>query len=401
MLFATVFAVTALQLSGVAAAADDGWLDSPLEPAAGGYTFRAADGTPMRWQRLAPAYVAWSLDQRDPGGPVAFAGVPATMKGLFETQDCESVGCHIYKLEGGGVQTLASQGSGYGIMDVGISRDGTEIAAISINTNPDIELQGRILSWRDGKLGVRSVRKQAFAIEDLDRGFAAIAGHTVYEGGVGGWQVWQPGPSCAFYDIAVNGNRVLLAGYSGTYLGRFGPNRTRPGSARGRRRHRGTRGRDPNRVRPDAVRRIGPASDAVWSSRDGETIAISPIAADAELTISGDRGKTWREQQLVDRVGAGACANIAGNDALDCNDNVPGARLDMHLIAGTGLDDLWAFGGRADIPGGRVYRYAGSDRWERIPFPADIWSASDAVVLEHGRPLVASMEGIFQAEPVG
>lgn len=389
MLFATVFAVTALQLSGVAAAADDGWLDSPLEPAAGGYTFSAADGTPMRWQRVAPAYVAWSLDQRDPSGPIAFAGVPATMNGLFETQDCESVGCHIYKLEGGGVQTLASQGSGYGIMDVGISRDGTEIAAVSINTNPDVELQGRMLSWRDGKLGVRSVGKQAFAVEDSDQGFAAIAGSIVYRGHSGRWRAWRPGPSCSFYDIAINGRRVLLAGFSGTYLGGLGPSHPRKEASRKR------------KARPQRVRRIGPASDAVWSSGDGKTLAISPIVEDAELMLSNDGGSTWRPQQLVDSVGAGVCGNQAGNDAMDCNDNVPGARLDMHVIAGGGADDLWAFGGRADIPGGRVYRYAGSDRWERIPFPADIWAASDAVVLERGRPLVASMEGIFRAEPVG
>lgn len=136
-------------------------------------------------------------------------------------------------------------------------------------------------------------------------------------------------------------------------------------------------------------------------SATAATIAISPIAADAELMISRDGGSTWRRQQLIDEFGAGTCANTAGNDAGDCNDNVPGARLDMHVITGSGPDDLWAFGGRADIPGGRAYRYAGSDRWERVPFPADIWSASAAAALEHGWPLVASVEGIYKAVPLG
>lgn len=362
----------------------------PVAAAApGDNTFTSTDGTPVHWQRIAPEYGAWSIDQRGPNGPIVFAGVPATLSGTFETQDCQSVGCHLYKLDGGTVQTLTSQGSGYGIMDVGISKDGGSVAAVSIDTDPGVAEQGRLISWRQGQVAVHGLRQQAFAIEDLGVGFAAIAGESVFTSKSGAWKRWLPGPTCAFYDIAVVGDRALLAGFSGTYLGKLGGH---PAKHRRRARHRH------QQRRRESIKRIGPAADAVWSSRDRTTIAISPISSDSELAISRDGGTTWKNQQLVDQIGTDQCANKAGNDANSCSDNVPGARLDIHAIAGTGPDDLWAFGGRADIPGGRVYRYSGSDRWERVPFPADIWFASDAVVLERGRPLVASMDGIYRAD---
>ena len=101
---------------------------------------------------------------------------------------------------------------------------------------------------------------------------------------------------------------------------------------------------------------------------------------------------------MVDKLGWKVCEGSVRDLSNDCSDDAAGARLYISAIKGTGPDDLWVLGSRADIPGARIYRYRSGDSWERISFPVESWPASDAVFPEPGRPLVATMEGIFLFE---
>lgn len=348
-----------------------------------GIFFLANEGQTMRWQRIAPGYGAYSLDQRKPEGPMVFAGGPDTIEGIMQSLYCEAVGCHVYRLgQDGQVKRLFSEyegKDGFGIVEVALSGDGGMVAASSINSFDQGDgsysvpkMQGRVWLWRDGSVSRHTFKEQTLAVATVGGRFIAAAGSGRLLQSIGsGWRSLRPGPSCAFYDINSDGPKVLLAGYSGTYaLNRRG-----------------------------VARKVGPFSDTVWSSHDGRAQAIGRVSSTNPLLLSRDGGGSWKRQVLIDEVGAGRCQNRV-NDASACNDNVDGARIGFKKIAGTYPDDLWAFGGRADIPGGRVYRYISGDRWQRVPFPADIYWASDAVLLNRGRPLVATGEGIWQAAPV-
>ncbi len=369
--------------------------DLRLHVSAQNVTFAGADGQQMQWQRVAPEYAAIAIDQRTPDGPIVIAGVPNTMDGLLETQMCEAVGCHVYKMDadGGNVVKLFSEydgkNDGFGFMRVAISDDGHRVAAAAIDTfnqgggsYSTPSKQGRSWLWREGKIAKRTVTQQMLTIatrkKNKSKGKASTAskkGNSFLAAGGKGlvlktsssrWRKSSSGPSCAFYDIDTNGPRTLMAGWSGTYkLSKHGE-----------------------------ARKIGASSSSVWSDDKGKTIAINLVAGSGgDLAMSGNSGRSWKSQKLIDNVGQGDC------DGHPCNDNAEGARLGFDEIAGTGSDDLWAFGVRADTPGGRVYRYRGDNTWVRIPFPSEIFSASGAVVLEQGHPLVATGEGIWRAVP--
>ncbi len=238
--------------------------------------------------------------------------------------------------------------------------------------------QVRAWLWRNGKITKRAVTQQMMAVATRKRSTvkrkassASVKGNSFIAVGGNGlalrtkgrkWFKSSPGPSCAFFDVDTNGPRTLLAGWSGTYrLNKSG----------------------------EALN-AGPSSSVVWGDDSGRTIVINTVMG-GELAMSRNSGRSWKRQKLVDSVGQGDCKGHP------CNDDGEGARLDFAEITGTSSGDIWAFGYRADTPGGRVYRYAGNSTWERIPFPAEIFAASDAVVLEKGHPLVATGEGVWRA----
>lgn len=367
----------------------------PIDTPKQDVTFTGTDGQKMRWQRVAPGYAAFSIDQRTPDGPIVFAGVPNTMDGLFDTQMCEAVGCYVYRMnaDGSNVEQLFSEydgkNDGFGFMRVAISDDGHRVAAAAIDTfnqgggsYTTPTKQGRAWLWRDGKITTRTVTEQMLAVvtgrKGSGKGGASTASSKnnsfLAAGGSGlalktsksKWRKTSPGPTCAYYDIDTNGPRVLMAGWSGTYkLDKRGK-----------------------------AHKIGPSSSYVWSDGSNKTVAINLVSGSgSDLAITSDGGRNWRKQKLVDNIGQGDC------DGKPCNDGGEGARLSFDEINGSASDDLWAFGVRADTPGGRVYHYTGNDTWERVAFPAEIYSASGAVVLERGRPLVATGEGMWRAVP--
>lgn len=328
------------------------------------------NGQPMQWREAIPDYVAYAFDQ-SANGQLVFAGVPRTVGGILESADCQAVGCHVY-LRGrdGKVKQLFSESAGFGIIDLSISSDGKRIVAAGTNPGGPGS-QGHIWTWNNGEITKRVLKGQGYATEVEAGKFYVTSnkGEILTGKGDGSWQVKEPGPRCAFYDFSLAG-QPLISGWSGTYAL----------AARGK------------------AAKVGPPSDAVWSSESGRTVVVSPIARSSELKMSRDGGKHWQSQALIDNVGDGPCSNSSQNNPGDCSDKSEGARLDFRAVEGSGTDNLYAFGVRQDLPGGRVYRYVGNNRWERVPFPAAIAAASSATVGKD-QLTVATMDGMLELVP--
>ena len=346
--------------------------DAPLDGKEEEASFKDHNGRTVHWKKLTVGFSATSIDRRSASGPLVFAGAPFTINGLLESNDCDGGGCHAYKvMSDGTVKELFSERNGFGIVDIAVSPNGRRVAATSLNQSAKRH-QGRLWHWSKASLRSRKTFSQGSAVESSKKRFIATAGRgQLYKSsGTGAWKQEKLETSCAFFDLSLATSGTILAGWSGTFVDRG----------------------------KGEAKRIGPSSKAVWSSNNGKTIAIAPIIGKSKLLMSNDGGRSWKSQRLIDKIGKGPCSNNKKNMANDCYDFEGDARIEFMKIAGTGPRDIWAIGGRADITGGRLYRYVGKSRWERVLIPGDIIWAGDIVINRRGRPLIASLNGIFQLE---
>lgn len=341
------------------------------------------------WKPVFPPYNAWAIDKAD-DGTVVFAGsekpglaclkeglrleeMLECLEGRFENfEGCQSVGCSVFKVSPEGeVSKLFTESGGYGIMDVAVSHDGKRVAAAALKSELEgSQNGGHVWMWKDGKAVKARLEQQVFAVEyGKDGQFRAVGqgGLVLRSKSNGTWVREARGILCALYAVDLNGPRSLVTGWSGTYY--------LPGHGR-------------------RAKKIGPGAGVLWSSSDGKTIVINSQSG-SSLIKSTDGGRSWEGQKLVDSVGYEECTCSSGNNPNTCSDEVSGARLYIAAVRGTSPDDLWMLGSRADIPGARVYHHRGGNTWERVRFPAEVWPASDAIFAEAGRPLVATMEGMY------
>lgn len=341
------------------------------------------------WERVAPGYVAYTIDQASAGGPIVFAGheVPAAcedpdadflddelfescLQAAVESQRCQAVGCNLYRMDASGeVRRLArehaaptggsSGGQAFGFYDVRLSRDGQRIAAVGVSggTSRDSSHLWTMSSDGSGQ-SITTVTGFASASAPLAGGFITGAGQgRMFRSTAGsGFRAVRGPSSCAIYRVSTDGPQVVVTGYAGTF--RLSGDRRK-------------------------ARRIGPGGEALWVSADGRTIALAESVSggrDARMLLSRNGGSSWSRVPISD---------ASGEDDVS-------ARYIVGQIAGTSAGDLWAAGGRRDEPGSRVWRFTGQ-AWERVPAPnADRDYFSDMVVTEAGRPVVTSLRGIYQ-----
>ncbi|MFM9127187.1 MAG: hypothetical protein ACKOTA_06470 [Solirubrobacterales bacterium] len=343
----------------------------------------AAPAGAASWERVAPGYAAFSIDQRGPGGELVFAGHERPVAcddpeadflddALFESclraatasQDCQAVGCHLYRLgTDGSVRRIAEPGDGFGFYDVRLSADGARMAAVAVSGGRSSDTSRLTTMNLDGSSSrTQAVTGFTAGTAPLGRsGFLAGAGQgrLFRAADSGGFRAVRGPSSCVIYRVSTDGPRPVVTGYAGTFV----LSRDR-GSAR----------------------RIGPGGEALWVSRDGRTIALAAsISAgrDVRMLVSRNGGASWSNTPITDPTGEDASP----------------ARFIVGEIAGSSTGDLWAVGGRRDQPAARVWRLNGSN-WERVeaPNPEGPHPFSDIVVGEGGRPVISSLQGIFRLE---
>lgn len=344
------------------------------------------------WHRFAPGYVAYRIDQLSPQGPFVFIGhevpmlceTPAAlldqdlfwkcMQAQVQSQNCQSVGCHLYFFDpkgNGTARKLASEqissnfqntGTSFGFIDVALSNNGKRNAAIGIN---GADSRAVSHAWTVSVIGGSKPLMQSFKgfVSSCSAfglaGFLSGAGQgRLLRSLVGGFQEIPGASNCAIYRASAHGPLPVVTGFSGTF-----------------------------RLSSDlaVAERIGPPGEAVWVSKNGTFIAIavtSSSGSDARIQISRDGGKSWIKTPFDD-----ASRKDSGSEA----------RFIVGEIAGTGADDLWAVGGRRDKPAARVWKLSSANKWVRdVMAPDSSYPYSDLLVLERGHPIVAGLNGIYR-----
>ncbi|MBU3673583.1 MAG: hypothetical protein FGM34_00795 [Solirubrobacteraceae bacterium] len=343
----------------------------------------AAPAGAASWERLAPGYGAYTLDTIGSGGELVFAGHERPLAceepeadflddALFETclraatasQDCQAVGCHLYRLAADGtVHRIAEPGDGFGFYDVRVSADGTRMAAVAVNGGRSSDTSHLSTMNLDGSSSrVQAVTGFTAGTAPIGRsGFLAGAGQgrLFRAADTGGFRAVKGPSSCVIYRVSTDGPRTLVTGYAGTFV-----------LSHDRR----------------SARRIGPGGEALWVSRDGRTIALAASVSagrDVRMLVSRNGGTSWSSTPISDATGEDAAP----------------ARFIVGEIDGSSAGDLWAAGGRRDEPAARVWKFNGSS-WERVeaPNPEGPHPFSDVAVGEPGRPVVSSLQGIFELE---